>query len=174
VIGAGVKPPAPPFFVLFTTEALMNISVEGVLAARKGVIVSVRFGWKAVITDGRARPMKIGPSAKSVIASVAVGSALGVVISFPALFAAVISGGAGHGDYAAARMLFPAPMLLTLLDHDTIGAFSIGIGLLQFPVYGALLGWSVARKNYLPAFAVTTAHIIAAVACFAGTLPNFS
>ena len=79
---------------------------------------------------------------------VVVGIGLGVLVELPALFAALISGGAGHGDYAAARALFSAPMLLTLLEGDTIGPFSMIL--------------------------LALAHLIAASACFAGTLPNFS
>ena len=87
--------------------------------------------------------------------------------------AAIISGGAGHGDYVAARALFPTSMLLTLLE-GRIGAFSTAIGLLQFPIYGGLLGWSIARSAYLPAILLALAHHAAAAVCFAGTLPNFS
>ena len=104
----------------------------------------------------------------------AIGFLSGGLVAVPAIMVAIVSGGVGHGDYAAARALFPVPMLLTLLQDDTIGVLSIGLGLLQFPIFGALLGWSVARKNYLPAFAVILAHVIAASVCFAGTLPNFS
>lgn len=99
---------------------------------------------------------------------------MGVLVTVPAVLSAVASGGAGHGDYVAARALFPAPMLLTLLEGDRIGAFSIVSGLLQFPIYGTLLGWSVGRNNYLPAIVVTVVQIAAVSACFAGTLPNFS
>jgi hypothetical protein len=106
--------------------------------------------------------------------AVVVGLALGVLVSVLAVIAAVVSGGAGHGDYVAARALFPLPMLLTLLEGGAIGAVSIAVGLLQFPVYGALLGWSVTRKNHLPAVVVTLAHVIAASLCFEGALPNFS
>ena len=105
--------------------------------------------------------------------AVVVGLALGVLVSVLAVIAAVVSGGAGHGDYVAAQALFPLPMLLTLLE-GAVGAVSIAVGLLQFPVYGALLGWSVTRKNHLPAVVVTLAHVIAASVCFAGALPSFS
>jgi hypothetical protein len=106
--------------------------------------------------------------------AVLVGFASGVLVAVPAIMAAVASSGAGHGDYAAARVLFPAPMLLTLLEGDTVGALSILVGLLQFPIYGTLMGWSIARKNYLPAVGVALAHVVAASICFVGTLPNFS
>ena len=105
---------------------------------------------------------------------VAVGLVSGVLVALPAIAAAVISGGAGHGDYVAARGLFPTPMLLTLLEGDRIGAISIGVGLLQFPIYGALIGWSVVRRNNRPVVVIALAHMIAALVCFTGTLPNFS
>lgn len=95
-------------------------------------------------------------------------------MAVPAIVIAILSGGLGHGDYAAARALFPVPMLLTLLQNDTIGVLSIGLGVLQFPIFGALLGWCVERKSYFPAVVVILAHVIAASICFAGTLPNFS
>ena len=118
--------------------------------------------------------MNTETTSRSTTNTVVVGLASGVLVAVPAAMAAVASGGAGHGDYVAARALFPAPMLSTLLEGGTVGAFSIAVGLLQFPIYGALLGWSIARKNYLPAVVVTLAHIIAASVCFAGALPNLS
>jgi len=116
----------------------------------------------------------INTASASRFAAIAIGLASGALIALPAVMAAVASGGAGHGDYVAARALFPVPMLLTHFQNDRIGALSIAAGLLQYPFYGALLGWSVARKNYLPAFVVIVAHMIAASVCFAGTLPNFT
>ena len=118
--------------------------------------------------------MATAPSSRSTAKPVAVGFASGVLVALPAIFAAIMSAGAGHGDYVAARWLFPLPCLLTLLVNGSFGTFSIGVGLLQFPIYGAVLGWSRARRNYLPAVGVALAHVIAALFCFAGTLPNFS
>lgn len=105
--------------------------------------------------------------------AVVVGFASGVLIEVPTVVAAIISGGAGHGDYAAARALFPFAMLLTLFE-GRIGPFSMTVGLLQFPMYGALLGWSLDRRNYLPVLVVAIAHIMAAMLCFSGILPEFS
>ena len=106
--------------------------------------------------------------------AVVAGFALAMLVSVLAFMAAVASGGAGHGDYVAARALFPLPMLLTLLEGGAVGAISIVVGLLQFPVYGALLGWSITRRHYVMAVVVTLAHVIAASVCFAGALPSFS
>ena len=103
-----------------------------------------------------------------------VGFALGVPLTALALLFAIASAGAGHGDYLAARLLFPVPMLASLLTEDTIKVPSIVAALLQFPAYGALIGWSWARHvRYLPLL-VATVHIMAAIMCFAGLLPNFS
>lgn len=118
--------------------------------------------------------MATATTSRSTAKSIAIGFASGVLVALPAIFAAIMSAGAGHGDYVAARWLFPVPCLLTLLEDDSFGTFSIGLGLLQFPIYGAVLGWSGERKNYLPAVGMALAHIVAALFCFAGTLPNFS
>ena len=104
----------------------------------------------------------------------AIGVLVGGLVAAPAIMIAMLSGGAGHGDYAAARALFPVPMLLTLLQGDTIGVLSIGLALLQFPIFGALVGWCMAKENYLPAIAIILTHVVAASVCFAGMLPNFS
>lgn len=106
--------------------------------------------------------------------AVGIGFALGVLVTGPAFVAAAASAGAGHGHYVAARALFPMPFLVTPFEGDRIGVVSLTIGLLQFPIYGAVLGWSIARRKYLPAAIVIAAHILSAIDCFAGTLPNFS
>jgi hypothetical protein len=102
------------------------------------------------------------------------GSALGVVFEFPTLFAAVLSGGAGHGHYMAARALFPLPMLFSRLEGE-IGVVSILLTLFQFPMYGAMIGWvfsctSKKKLLLLPA----AVHLAALIACFSGALPDFS
>jgi hypothetical protein len=116
-------------------------------------------------------PATVEPPA---IKAVSAGLAAGVLLALPALLAAIASAGAGHGHYVAARALFPAPMLLTLLQHHRIGAASITVALLQFPLYGALLGWSVARRKYLAAGIVAAVHGLAAALCFSGWVANFS
>lgn len=103
-----------------------------------------------------------------------IGFALGVPLTLLALIFAIASAGAGHGDYLAARLLFPVPMLVSLLTEDTIKGPSTVTALLQFPAYGAVIGWSWARHmSYLPLLAAAV-HIAAAITCFAGLLPNFS
>lgn len=105
---------------------------------------------------------------------VIVGLLGGLLITIPSLIIAVATAGAGHGHYIAARALFPAPLLLSLLTDDTIGFLSISAAVLQFPLYGAALGWAAARKQPYAAVALVVAHALAAYAAFTGTLTAFS
>ena len=105
---------------------------------------------------------------------VVVGAVVGVLIELPALYAAIVSGGAGHGQYVAARALFPVPMVMTYYEGDRIGLLSISLALVQFPFYGGLIGWALARKAYVAIVAVVAIHLVAASLCFSGAVPNFS
>lgn len=95
------------------------------------------------------------------------------IINIPATFAAVVSGGAGHGAYIAARVLFPFAMLLTRLGGE-IGPVVIAVGLLQFPIYGLLVGRAVALQTATPFVLLTTALLFAVLICFSVLLPGFS
>ena len=106
--------------------------------------------------------------------AVAAGFGLGVVPELAALIIAIASSGAGHGEYVAARALFPAPMLLTLFEGGQLGPLSLALGLLQFPLYGALVVWSASERKTLFPIAVAFAHLAAAMICFSGVLSNFS
>lgn len=64
-------------------------------------------------------------------------------------------------------------MLLTLVE-GSIGPISGGIALLQFPLYGGLLGWSRSHKSYGALIVLGFLHLAATGACFSGALPNFS
>lgn len=102
------------------------------------------------------------------------GAGMGALITAPAILAAIMSGGAGHGSYIAGRVLFPFSMLLSRLEGGSIGPVAMSVGLLQFPLYGALIGRAVALKTYRAFFLLTAAHLVAALACFTGLLPYFS
>ena len=101
---------------------------------------------------------------------VSIGIVIGALLALPALFIAIASGGAGHGDYVWARALFPLTMLLMLIE-GTIGPIGITVSLLQFPFYGGLAGWTLTRRNYLAVGLAASIHLIAVVACFSGLLP---
>jgi len=100
---------------------------------------------------------------------------LGICVTFPAIVLAVESGGAGHGDYVAARALFPIPMLLTHFTDDSITIASIVLAFIQFPVYGAVIAAQRKWKTVLKvAICVVSVHVITTAACFSGCLPSFS
>lgn len=67
------------------------------------------------------------------------GAMAGLILTAPAASLAVASGGAGHGDYFWALLLFPVPCLLILspCDLDFLGLLT---GALQFSCCGAALG----------------------------------
>jgi hypothetical protein len=102
-----------------------------------------------------------------------VGAGIGAIIAAPAILAAIMSAGAGHGSYAAAQVLFPFSMLLTRFEGD-IGPVAIAAGLLQFPLYGALVGRTVAKNTDRVVFSAAAVHLVAALACFSSLLPDFS
>jgi hypothetical protein len=113
------------------------------------------------------------PITKSAWKAAVIGFAFGSSFALPALVLAVMSSGAGHGDYFAARLLYPVSILLTLVE-GRIGVVSMAVGLLQFPAYGVLLGWAHVRGKHLPVAVVALVHLIAAMACFSGLVPDFS
>ena len=115
--------------------------------------------------DGRSKP---------VLESVAIGAAAGLLPAIPALAVAFASAGFGHGDYIAMRALFPVPTLLGLAEDSVIKLVALGLGFAQFPLYGALLGWTLVRKSYLSALLVGALHITATVLCFTAANSHFS
>jgi hypothetical protein len=109
------------------------------------------------------------------IASICVVS--GVLVTPIAMFLAIASGGAGHGNYGFARLLFPYSMLLTLTVGNTITNPLIVLAMVQFPIYGMFLARSAlaSGKSFFYTFiAIGTAHLLAAGVCFSGMIPNFS
>lgn len=110
-----------------------------------------------------------GTIARAIIGGLILGMLLGTL----AVIAALVSAGVGHGDYVAARALFPVTMLLTLVEGQ-IGWLGIAVALVQFPFYGGLLGWARFREYYRPIWVAVGVHLVAAIACFTGLLPYFS
>ena len=101
----------------------------------------------------------------------------GILLTPIALILAFFSAGAGHGDYALTRLLFPYSMLLTLTAGDQITNPLIVIGLIQFPIYGVLSAVGALRSKRVlisVLIAIGVVHLIAAITCFSGILPNFS
>lgn len=113
------------------------------------------------------------PEARTPSFAVLIGIMLGMLAAWPAIGAAVVSAGAGHGDYVAARALFPVPMLLARVE-GSIGLFSVAAAIVQFPLYGGLLGGFLRGRACAAAMLTASLHIGAAIVCFAGASPDFS
>ena len=104
------------------------------------------------------------------------GIAVGAVITVPAILLAAASAGAGHGDYAIARLLYPYSMLLTRFTGDRISALLIALALAQFRLCGAMIG-AATQHHDCRSFSVASSQ-----GCMfwppehasSGFIPNFS
>jgi hypothetical protein len=100
------------------------------------------------------------------------GGLAGAAALAPAVTAATVSAGAGHGGYVAARLLFPFTMLLAQLS-GTIGPVAIAVGLIQLPLQGAVIGRTAALGSYRPALLVIASHLVAVLVCFSDAFGTF-
>ncbi len=90
------------------------------------------------------------------------------------LLAGIGSAGAGHGDYFIAKLLFPFTMLSTIVFNEITILFLV-LALVQFPLYGVLLGLTNRAGNLIPAtIGLAVFHIGAAVTCVLLVGENFS
>jgi hypothetical protein len=101
-------------------------------------------------------------------AAIALGAGIGVVITLPALFLALLSAGAGEGDYGFARGLFPIPMCVAVFITGSIELPTLVLACVQFPVYGAAIGYcaGVSNKAFIMAVSsIAFVHLLGFVAC---------
>lgn len=90
------------------------------------------------------------------------------------LFLGLVSGGVGHGDYVLARILFPYTMLAALLFEE-IAAPLILLAVVQFPLYGVILGTAAKRgRSGAALLVVLVVHALSAAACFLDAVVNVS
>ena len=89
-----------------------------------------------------------------------------------ALFVGLVSAGAGHGNYVAVKILFPYTMLSTVL-FESINTPFVVLGLVQFPLYGLILGLAGQRFESV-AKVLAIVHVLAVLLCFALVSKNFS
>lgn len=72
----------------------------------------------------------------------------GVLATIVASPIALVSAGAGHGDYVLARILFPfAGLIIGLGPVWLPEAIFFATALLQFPAHGAVIGAASGRNN---------------------------
>ena len=94
-----------------------------------------------------------------------------MVVTPACFFLAFLSAGGGDGDYILARLLFPFPLLATLLPGVVI---PIALAFSQFPAYGALVGYARSRDAKWYVGAAGILHLVAVAVTFSGALPQFS
>ncbi len=97
-----------------------------------------------------------------------------LVATPPLLFAALAYTRAGHGSYFLAKILFPFTMLSTVLFRSIVAPFIV-FAVLQFPLYGLLLGRANASGTFARwATGVLIVHLLAAMFCFVLIGENFA
>jgi len=97
------------------------------------------------------------------------GLLIGLGFTPVALLLALFSAGSGHGDYMLARLLYPIPMLVTLLTNNTITGLSVWLAVVQFPAYGVFAAPG-GRVRWL---SLGILHAVAIAAAFSGLLGYF-
>ena len=88
----------------------------------------------------------------------------GIGVGSVTLWLAVMFAGGGHGTYLPAAIFFPYTMLSTLLTRQ-ISIPAIGLAILQFPVYGAVVGCAESGSiRWQRARLILALHVIVFVA----------
>jgi hypothetical protein len=82
------------------------------------------------------------------------------------LFLGFASGGAGHGDYILATILFPYSVLLIFTLGLVIPSFiTATLMIVQFPVYGIILGFATKRRRMRSwAIILLIVHVLGVIA----------
>ncbi|MGH9941590.1 MAG: hypothetical protein ACRD9R_04420 [Pyrinomonadaceae bacterium] len=97
-----------------------------------------------------------------------------LVVTPLALLLGVASGGAGHGDYFAAMLLFPYTMLSAVV-FDYIHVPFILLAVAQFPGYGLSLGYANEKGRFARvAVILLTLHVVSVAAVVLQSNKNFS
>jgi hypothetical protein len=89
------------------------------------------------------------------------------------LLLALASGGAGHGDYLWAKLLFPLTMLSTSVFGSITVPFIV-LAVAQYPAYGVVLGLANAKSRLATTLrTVILAHTLLAGLCLVALDANF-
>ncbi|MCA1566138.1 MAG: hypothetical protein LC803_10975 [Acidobacteria bacterium] len=99
---------------------------------------------------------------------------IGVLLTPVCLLLAIGSGGAGHGDYFYAKLLYPYAMLSALV-FDSLVIPSILFAVPQFPLYGALCGLAAGKgQMWTVGLGIMMTHALAVALCFLLLSSNFA
>ena len=81
------------------------------------------------------------------------------------LLLGLASAGVGHGDYRLAMVLFPFTMLSAFAFNSITIPFII-VAVIQFPLYGILVGFAnVRHKGLVTAACILGIHSVGAITC---------
>ncbi len=107
--------------------------------------------------------MPPGNDLRAVIWRAVTGLGVGMQFALPTLLLGFLSAGGGHGDYLWAKVFFP----YTMISPGEISLLLEVLALVQFPVYGILIGVSASsfRRAAMLAAAIVFAHAAAAAWC---------
>ena len=86
-----------------------------------------------------------------------------IAVGCGAILLAMLVGGGGHGSYGVASVFFPYTMLSTRFFYAITPLFGI-LALVQFPIYGACIGWALLGSRTKTALMISVSHTIAAIA----------
>ena len=87
-----------------------------------------------------------------------------LVVTPIALLLGIGSAGAGHGDYLLAMILFPYTLLSTSLFNSITAPFIV-FAIVQFPIYGFVLGYANERGRLVSmSLLLSVVHGVAAAA----------
>ncbi len=90
-----------------------------------------------------------------------------------AVILAVESGGAGHGDYLWAKILFPYTMLSTIFTQSILTPFLL-LGIFQYLIYGLLVGLAEQNRKVRAFLFVLLTHLGSVGLCLFFVSKNFS
>lgn len=102
-----------------------------------------------------------------------VGFVIGLLATPIALLLAMLSTGAGHGNYLWAILLFPLTMLSTAALGSITAPFVL-LAVIQYPIYGWIVGNALRpEKSRLGMWLVLTIHLVSLALFFLIPNPGF-
>lgn len=90
---------------------------------------------------------------------------VGILITPICVIIAMIFAGGGDGTYLFFKLFFPYTMLLAALANGISIPLMI-LGLLQFPLYGVLIGFARSKEASAAIIWLLVVHTIAVILCF--------
>jgi hypothetical protein len=89
---------------------------------------------------------------------------IGVLITPICYIWAAMFGAGGHGTDLFLNIFFPyAALIIRLKNYPTM---EIIIGLIQFPLYGTLIGFAKSKESSATIIWLLVVHTVAAILCF--------